>query len=146
MTTGSRRLSLLARLIRGVVLWYYKRQGWTEFNANPDLRKCVVIAAPHTSNWDFVYFLGAATSLNIPLSFLGKKSLFRWPIGKALRELGGIAVDRSASQNYVQSIAEEFARRDAFMLTIAPEGTRSTTAPVAPANACAMARSHDACG
>ena len=128
MTTGSRRLSLLARLIRGVVLWYYKRQGWTEFNANPDLRKCVVIAAPHTSNWDFVYFLGAATSLNIPLSFLGKKSLFRWPIGKALRELGGIAVDRSASQNYVQSIAEEFARRDAFMLTIAPEGTRSAVA------------------
>lgn len=128
MATESKRLSLLARLIRGAIFWYYKRQGWTEFNANPALRKCVVIAAPHTSNWDFVFFLGAATALDIPLSFLGKKSLFRWPFGSALRELGGLAVDRSSSQNYVQSIAEEFERRDDFMLTIAPEGTRSAVA------------------
>ena len=128
MPTDSKGVSLLARMIRGAVVWYYNRQGWTEFNANPGLRKCVVIAAPHTSNWDFVYFLGAATMLDIPLSFLGKKSLFRWPFGKALRQLGGIAVDRSASQNYVQSIAEEFSRREDFMLTIAPEGTRSAVA------------------
>lgn len=125
MTTESTRLSWLARAIRGAALWHFRRQGWAAFNANPDLRKCVVIAAPHTSNWDFVYFLGAATTLDIPLSFMGKQQLFRWPIGRAMRELGGVAVDRSASRNYVQSIAEEFGKRDAFMLTIAPEGTRS---------------------
>ncbi len=128
MTSSTTRLSWLARTIRGTVMWYYNRQGWTAVNANPDLRKCVVIAAPHTSNWDFVFFLGAAITLDIPLSFMGKKSLFRWPFGKAMRELGGIAVDRSSSQNYVQSIAEEFANRDEFMLTIAPEGTRSAVA------------------
>lgn len=121
----SRRESWLARAIRRAVMWHYRRQGWTEFNANPDLRKCVVIAAPHTSNWDFAYFLGAATALDIPLSFMGKKQLFRWPFAKAMRDLGGIAVDRSASRNYVQAISEEFDQRDAFMLTIAPEGTRS---------------------
>lgn len=128
MTPEGARLSWLARAIRGAVMWYYRRQGWTEFNANPDLRKCVIIAAPHTSNWDFVYFLGAATTLGVPLSFMAKKSLFRWPIGRAMRELGGVAVDRSGSQNYVKTIAEEFARRDSFMLTIAPEGTRSAVA------------------
>lgn len=128
LTSEGARLSWLARAIRGAVMWYYRRQGWTEFNANPDLRKCVIIAAPHTSNWDFVYFLGAATSLGVPLSFMGKKSLFRWPIGRAMRELGGVAIDRSGSRNYVQTIAEEFSRRENFMLTIAPEGTRSAVA------------------
>jgi 1-acyl-sn-glycerol-3-phosphate acyltransferase len=128
VTTKTTKLSWLARAIRAVVLWYYRRQGWSEVNANPDLRKCVIIAAPHTSNWDFVYFLGAATTLNLPLSFMGKKQLFRWPIGKAMRELGGIPVDRSASHNYVQMMVDEFAKRDSFMLTIAPEGTRSAVA------------------
>ncbi|MFM7027868.1 MAG: lysophospholipid acyltransferase family protein [Chakrabartia sp.] len=128
MNTQNRDLSLLARAIRRVVLWIYRRQGWTEVNANPDLRKCVIIAAPHTSNWDFVYFLGAATMLNVPLSFMGKKQLFRWPLGRAMRELGGIAVDRSGPQNYVQLMVDEFAKRDDFMLTIAPEGTRSKVA------------------
>lgn len=120
--------SWLARAIRAVVVWYYRRQGWSEVNANPDLRKCVIIAAPHTSNWDFVYFLGAATTLDLPLSFMGKKQLFRWPIGRAMRDLGGIPIDRSASHNYVQMMVDEFEKRDAFMLTIAPEGTRSAVA------------------
>ena len=128
MTTTSKKLSLLARLIRFVVLWYYRRQGWTEVNANPELRKCVIIAAPHTSNWDFVYFLGAATALELPLSFMGKKQLFRGPMGRAMRDLGGIAVDRSTSTNAVQAMVDEFAKRDSFMLTIAPEGTRSAVA------------------
>ena len=128
MNSDQSKLSWLARAIRGVVMWYYRRQGWTEINANPDLRKCVIIAAPHTSNWDFVYFLGAATALNLPLSFMGQKQLFRWPIGRAMRELGGIAIDRSTSRNYVQTMVDEFAQRDSFMLTIAPEGTRSKVA------------------
>lgn len=128
MDTQTVERSWLARAIGKTVNWYYRRQGWTEVNANVDLRKCVIIAAPHTSNWDFVYFLGAAQALNLPLSFMGKKQLFQWPVGQAMRELGGIAIDRSASRNYVQSMVDEFNRRDTFMLTIAPEGTRSKVA------------------
>lgn len=128
MTPKTTKLSWLARAIQSVVLWYYRRQGWSEVNANPELRKCVIIAAPHTSNWDFVYFLGAVLTLNLPLSFMAKKQLFRWPLGKAMRELGGIAIDRSASHNYVQMMVDEFDKRDEFMLTIAPEGTRSAVA------------------
>jgi 1-acyl-sn-glycerol-3-phosphate acyltransferase len=122
MTTP--RLSLLARMIKGSIMWYYRRQGWREVNANPDLRRCVVIAVPHTSNWDFVYFLGAATALKLPLSFVGKKQLFRWPFGRAMLEMGGIPVDRSKSTNFVDSMIAEFGKRDEFMLTVAPEGTR----------------------
>jgi 1-acyl-sn-glycerol-3-phosphate acyltransferase len=118
------RLSMLARMIKGTVLWYFRRQKWTVVNSNPDLQKAVIIAAPHTSNWDFIFYLGGVTELALPQAFVGKKSLFRWPFGSALRDLGGIAVDRSRSTNFVESMIAEFAARDALMLTIAPEGTR----------------------
>jgi 1-acyl-sn-glycerol-3-phosphate acyltransferase len=118
------RLSLFARVIKGAIVWFYRKQGWSEVNANPDLRRCVVIAVPHTSNWDFVYFLGAANALNVPLSFVGKKQMFRWPFERALKQMGGIPVDRSKSTNFVDAMIAEFAKRDEFMLTVAPEGTR----------------------
>jgi 1-acyl-sn-glycerol-3-phosphate acyltransferase len=117
--------SLLARAMKGSILSWFKRQGWTVEGTAPFPRKFVVIAAPHTSNWDFLYFLGAADGLNLDLSFMGKKSLFRWPFARAMKDMGGVPVDRSSSQNYVQQMIEEFGRRAEFMLTIAPEGTRN---------------------
>jgi 1-acyl-sn-glycerol-3-phosphate acyltransferase len=114
----------LARLVRGGIVAWFKRQGWAVEGTAPQPRKFVVIAAPHTSNWDFVNFIGAADGLNLDLSFMGKKSLFRWPFERMMRAMGGIPVDRKSSQNYVQQMVEEFSRRDEFMLTIAPEGTR----------------------
>jgi 1-acyl-sn-glycerol-3-phosphate acyltransferase len=114
----------LARTILNSILWYYKKQGWTEVNANPGLRKCVIIAAPHTSNWDFVYYIGAIETLGLNVRFAGKKSLFRWPFGKPMVELGGVPVDRSKSNNFVDAMVAQFNANDDFMLTIAPEGTR----------------------
>ncbi len=121
---AAQKLSLLTRVIWRVILWQYRRDGWSEINVVPDLRRCVVIAVPHTSNWDFVYIMGAKVALNIPLSFVGKRSLFRWPFGRMMREMGGVPVDRSKSSNFVDAMIAEFAQRDEFMLTIAPEGTR----------------------
>jgi 1-acyl-sn-glycerol-3-phosphate acyltransferase len=66
------KASLFTRMIRRVILWQYERDGWSEINSVPDIRRCVVIAVPHTSNWDFVYIMGAKAALNIPLSFVGK--------------------------------------------------------------------------
>lgn len=114
----------LARLVRGAIVAWFNRQGWAVEGAAPQPRKFVVIAAPHTSNWDFVNFIGAADGLNLDLSFMGKKSLFRWPFERMMRAMGGIPVDRQSSQNYVQQMVDEFAKRAEFMLTIAPEGTR----------------------
>ena len=114
----------LAHSIMWLAVAWFRRQGWTVEGKAPSARKFVIIAAPHTSNWDFFYFLGAADALNLNLSFMGKASLFQWPFARAMRELGGVPVDRSKSQNVVAATIEEFARRDEFMLTIAPEGTR----------------------
>ena len=115
---------LVARLLTAVIDYWFSRQGWTVEGRAVEPRKFVIIAAPHTSNWDFVYFVGASKRLNLHLSFMGKKSLFRWPFGKMMREMGGIPVDRSKSGNYVDAMIAEFAKRSEFMLTIAPEGTR----------------------
>ena len=118
------RQGLTARAFRASVRRWYARQGWSEERTIPAERKFVIIAAPHTSNWDFLFFLGVADKLDMPLSFMGKEKLFRWPFGRFMRDLGGISVDRSRSTNMVDQMVAEFKKRDAFMLAIAPEGTR----------------------
>ncbi len=89
--------------------------------------KGVVVVYPHTSNWDFVigmlYRLGHA----VPVHWLGKHSLFRWPFAGLLRKIGGIAVDRRTPGGAIRSIVDEFDRRDFMWLALAPEGTRSYT-------------------
>jgi 1-acyl-sn-glycerol-3-phosphate acyltransferase len=116
-----------ARLLKAAIVGWFGQRGWSVEGRAPEPRKFVVIAAPHTSNWDFLYFIGAADGLNLDLSFVGKKSLFRWPFARMMRDMGGIPVDRSKSTNYVDTMVAEFARRAEFMLTIAPEGTRGKT-------------------
>ena len=118
------RIGWLARAMKGALYLWFRLNGWTVEGSAPSSRKFVIIAAPHTSNWDFVYFLGGARALNLNLSFMGKASLFRGMFGKTMRELGGIPVDRSKSNNAVAAMAAEFNERDEFMLTIAPEGAR----------------------
>jgi 1-acyl-sn-glycerol-3-phosphate acyltransferase len=91
----------------------------------PDLRKFVVIVAPHTSNWDFVVGIAAYLALEIGATWFGKHTLFRWPLGPLLRSFGGIPVVRNRPTNVVDLYVAEFARRDRMVLAIAPEGTRS---------------------
>lgn len=113
-----------SRVVRRFLLWFYRRRGWQAAGAPPADRRCVIIAAPHTSNWDFVNFLGLTDELGIKAHFMGKKSLFRWPMGRFMRDMGGVAIDRSGSHNVVDAMVAEFGRRKEFMLTVAPEGTR----------------------
>lgn len=124
MATGIRQPSLTSRLFRRALVGIYHRNGWTAFGEVPSPRKFVLIAAPHTSNWDFLNFIGLTDDLGITPHFMAKKSLFRWPWKNFLYDMGGVPVDRSGSQNYVQAMIDEFAKRTEFMLTIAPEGTR----------------------
>ena len=117
--------TLLSRIVRRILLWFYQTRGWTAVGAPPQDRRCVILAAPHTSNWDFINFLGLTNALGIKTHFMGKSSLFRWPMGRFMRDMGGVAIDRTASRNYVEATIAEFARRKEFMLVIAAEGTRS---------------------
>ena len=117
--------SLSSRMVKRALLGFYRMQGWKAVGTPPPGGRYVIIAAPHTSNWDFVYFLGLINELGIDAHFMAKDSLFRWPMGGFMRDMGGISVDRSARKNVVEAMIGEFARRDRFALTIAPEGTRS---------------------
>lgn len=118
---------LLARFVRRILLAIYRSWNWTAVGAPPAVDKYVLLAAPHTSNWDFVHFLGLTHDVGIRPHFMAKQSLFKWPIGGFMRQMGGVAIDRSRSSNMVDAMVAEFARRKKLALTIAPEGTRGKT-------------------
>lgn len=117
----------VARFVRRLLLAMYRIRGWKAVGVVPEPRRFILIAAPHTSNWDFVNFLGLTADLKIRPHFMAKLSLFRWPLGGFIRQMGGVAVDRRGGGNVVQQMVDEFARRTEFMLTVAPEGTRGKT-------------------
>jgi 1-acyl-sn-glycerol-3-phosphate acyltransferase len=103
--------------------------GWRiEGQLPANTHKCVFIAAPHTSNWDLPMTLMVAFALDLHPRWMGKASIFNWPFGGLMRWLGGIPVDRSQSNNLVETSAQ--AIRDAtepLQLIVPPEGTRSKT-------------------
>jgi 1-acyl-sn-glycerol-3-phosphate acyltransferase len=103
---------------------WLEKAGWSIEGSAPKEPKFVLIAAPHTSNWDLVYALACGTALGLSIHWMGKDSLFRGPAGVCLRLLGGIPVDRSAHHDLVQTMAREFARHERFVLLVPPEGTR----------------------
>ena len=97
---------------------------WNVTGEIPNVPKLVIIAAPHTSNWDFVVAIAAKLAMGIEVRFLGKDTLFVGPLGWVMRALGGRPVDRSASHDVVKEMVGEFARADRLVLGLAPEGTR----------------------
>ncbi len=107
--------------------WLLRRFRWHLVLAAPIPLHCVVIFYPHTSNWDFPVGLLAKWALDVRFRWVGKDSLFRWPLAPVLRRLGGIAVNRRARTGFTERLAAEFARHDDFRVVIAPEGTRSHT-------------------
>lgn len=117
--------SLMSRAVLAVLLALYRWKGWKLVGQRPPGRKSVIVGAPHTSNWDFVFFLGATHEYGIRPRFMGKHSLFRWPMKRFMQDMGGVPVNRSAKGNYVDAVVAEFAAHDEFHLVIAPEGTRS---------------------
>jgi 1-acyl-sn-glycerol-3-phosphate acyltransferase len=98
--------------------------GWKIEGNIPPHGKFVAIAAPHTSNWDFIVGISVIAVLQLHVLWLGKHTLFRRPFGPLFRWLGGIPVDRSSSAGVVQQISRMFAEREQMILGLSPEGTR----------------------
>lgn len=120
------RISFLSRIVHRLLIALYRHRGW-HFEGNPPgVAKCVVTGAPHTSNWDFVFVLGAVEQLGLKPAFIGKHTLFRWPLARFMRDMGGIAVDRGKRANFVDQVVAEFAVRDELALVVAPEGSRGS--------------------
>jgi 1-acyl-sn-glycerol-3-phosphate acyltransferase len=99
--------------------------GWTAVGGVLDDPKAVLVAAPHTSNWDGYWALVYKVAVDLDVKFFAKKSLFWFPLGNLLRWLGAIELDRGRAENAVQLAIDEFENHDSFYLGLAPEGTRS---------------------
>ena len=98
---------------------------WRVVGPVPEFRRCVLIAAPHTSNWDGILLVVLATRLGLPLHWMGKKALFRFPFRGIMRWFGGIPIDRGAPGGIVETLAGAFREAKHLVLVIPPEGTRS---------------------
>ena len=116
-------------LLRAGSVAFLRLAGWKLQGHMPaNIPKSVLIAAPHTSNWDLPYTLMVAFALRLNVCWMGKASIFRWPFGGVMRWLGGIAVDRDKSTNLVAASAVKLAAaRGQMQLIVPPEGTRGHT-------------------
>lgn len=119
--TVPRRGNTLTRWLGRAVL---RLLGWRVEGSFPDVPKLVLIAAPHSSNWDFVIGIAVVLALRLRIQFIGKAELFTGLKGWLLRVLGGIPVDRDRPENIVDRIAAEVRRSPNMLLGLAPEGTR----------------------
>ncbi|MDQ4079003.1 MAG: lysophospholipid acyltransferase family protein [Chloroflexota bacterium] len=102
--------------------------GWKLVGEPPDVPRYVLLAAPHTSNWDTLIMLAVAYAFGIRLTWLGKDTVFRGPLGSVLRRLGGIPIDRGSRHNVVQQMVQAFEQRKRLVLALSPEGTRKRSA------------------
>ena len=97
---------------------------WSIAGQFPKINKCVIIVVPHTHWQDFVIGVLVREIIGIEINFIGKKELFKPPLGWIFKSLGGAPVNRGSKSNTVDSIAEIFNQRKVFRLALSPEGTR----------------------
>jgi 1-acyl-sn-glycerol-3-phosphate acyltransferase len=112
-------------VMRWIMTALMRISGWKFAGGGfPDTRKFVLIVAPHTSNWDFIVGIRAMYALGIRGTYLGKDSLFKFPLGIIMKWLGGVPVDRSTKSDVVTLTTELVEKMDKVIIVLAPEGTR----------------------
>lgn len=123
----TRKVSILSRIVNRIILFLYRWKGWKIDGPLPkNLKKYVIAGAPHTSNWDFVFFAGATKEEQIQPNFMGKHTLFKGIMKNFMLDMGGIGVDRAKAGGTIEQMKEEFARRTELALVMAAEGTRKS--------------------
>ena len=111
------------KLISKLIFWI---TGWKVVGEVPkDLKRFIMIAAPHTSNWDFIYARAAFFIMGINVKYTIKKELFFFPLNIILKALGGIPIDRKKKGNMVQKMAALYNDHEELCILITPEGSRS---------------------
>ncbi|WP_031456558.1 1-acyl-sn-glycerol-3-phosphate acyltransferase [Flavobacterium chungangense] len=104
---------------------FFKLMGWKIVGIeNAEVKKCVMMVMPHTSNHDFYLGIFTRGISGLEMNWVGKKELFKFPFGYYFRSVGGEPLDRSGGLNKVDAIASIFDRKEIFRLAVAPEGTR----------------------
>lgn len=113
------------RFSKALASFLFRLFGWQVKGALPNLPKMVIIGAPHTSNWDFPLAMTFIFYLGVHFNWMAKKEFFVAPFARIWHWLGGVPIDRQASNGMVEQMVEAIQRRAKIVLAIAPEGTRS---------------------
>ena len=117
---------VVSSFLRGIARLTLRLKGWNYVGELPaGTPRCVMIAAPHTSNWDLPYTLMVAFALRINIYWMGKESIFRAPFGGVMRWMGGIPVDRERAGDVVAASIEAIRNAASVVLVVAPQGSRS---------------------
>jgi 1-acyl-sn-glycerol-3-phosphate acyltransferase len=110
--------------------WIFRLSGWKVVGGfPPEVKKAVMVAAPHTSNWDFLYARCAFYIMEVPLKYTIKKELMKFPFGPILKSIGAIPIDRGpkkglGKRSMVDAMVDMFDGRDQLVVLVTPEGTR----------------------
>jgi 1-acyl-sn-glycerol-3-phosphate acyltransferase len=114
-------------MLQQLALGAFRLGGWRLSGTPPDLKKYLIVLAPHTCNFDWLLGMLGAAGFGLRLSWLGKSTIFRWPAAGFLRHLGGIPVQREHQHGVVQEVVDAYAAADSLIVGMTPEGTRRRT-------------------
>ena len=113
-----------SKLLRKIARFGINISGWSIKGKVPDEERIVIIAAPHTSNWDFILAMLAIFGLNIKLRWLGKHSIFKPGFKSFFKWLGGIPVYRDNPSTLIDSVVKIVKKEKSIVIAMTPEGTR----------------------
>jgi 1-acyl-sn-glycerol-3-phosphate acyltransferase len=119
-------------MLRALCRILFKLSGWkVDQNIPPELTRCIVVAAPHTSNWDYWYTMASFTILRLKIKVTIKQEWMRFPFNLIIAPLGGIAVNRTPKQrdeprpSLTEAIIDLFKNQKNLIIVVTPEGSRS---------------------
>jgi 1-acyl-sn-glycerol-3-phosphate acyltransferase len=104
-----------------ILLWFL---GWEVEGRVPPGSKFILIGAPHTSNWDFLFSIATLYIFRLKISWMGKETLFKRPFGGFMKWLGGIPINRESEHGVVEQIVKQFKESQRLVIVISPSGTR----------------------
>lgn len=116
---------IITPCLRLLSILILKLIGWKAVGRPIENARFVLIAAPHTSNWDFPLMIMVVLKLRLRVFWMGKHSLFPFPVGWFMKWLGGIPVNRSRAQNLVDQTVAQYRSNPEMIVLVPPEGTRS---------------------
>jgi 1-acyl-sn-glycerol-3-phosphate acyltransferase len=119
-------------MLRWIIYYLFKWSGWTvDRNLPPEISRCIIVAAPHTSNWDYWYTMASFAILRLRIKVTIKKEWMRFPYNLITAPLGGIAIDRSPKNpdsprpSLVEAMIDLFEKHKKLIIVVTPEGTRA---------------------
>lgn len=118
-------------MLKRLCVWWFNVKQFKMHHDVPDgIKQYVLVSAPHTSNWDFIYAIACFERLGIPVRFTIKQEWLKWPFGGLMRKLGAIGIDRSLRPDgtrpgHTEAMAKLFEDNEELVVLVTPEGTRS---------------------